>query len=160
MLDVGIRAYDPELGSFLQLDPEGGGYVYCGNSPAKAVDPSGGMAVVVVALFAGAGTVAAAPVVHAVGAAALAGGAHYWCIDNCETACFTTRFILTSSGLKMSRKSWALRPSITSLNVVRWKMTSLNREVLDTLLRTMSSISSRIGCCVPPPTPISGDLGL
>jgi RHS repeat-associated protein len=41
LLDVGIRAYDPELGRFLQGDPAGTGYVYCQNTPANAVDPTG-----------------------------------------------------------------------------------------------------------------------
>jgi RHS repeat-associated protein len=44
LLDVGIRAYDPELGQFLQQDPQGDGYRYCASSPPNAVGPSGELA--------------------------------------------------------------------------------------------------------------------
>ena len=35
------RYYNPEIGRFLQTDPVGYGYVYCGNNPVGWVDPSG-----------------------------------------------------------------------------------------------------------------------
>ncbi len=37
----GTRYYDPSLGRWTQLDPVGAGYVYAGDDPVNAVDPSG-----------------------------------------------------------------------------------------------------------------------
>jgi RHS repeat-associated protein len=35
------RYYNPYVGRFLQTDPVGYGYAYCGNNPVRCVDPSG-----------------------------------------------------------------------------------------------------------------------
>jgi len=37
----GVRYYDPALGRWTQQDPVGAGYVYAGDNPVNAVDPSG-----------------------------------------------------------------------------------------------------------------------
>ncbi|MFL5627365.1 MAG: RHS repeat domain-containing protein [Ktedonobacteraceae bacterium] len=37
----GVRYYDPTLGRWTQLDSAGTGYVYAGDNPVNAVDPSG-----------------------------------------------------------------------------------------------------------------------
>ena len=44
LLHLGVRFYEPGVGRFSQVDPAGEGwnwYVYAGNQPAVAVDPSG-----------------------------------------------------------------------------------------------------------------------
>jgi RHS repeat-associated protein len=38
------RYYNPHIGRFMQTDPVGYGYVYCGNNPLNMVDPSGSIA--------------------------------------------------------------------------------------------------------------------
>jgi len=58
LLQLGHRFYWPEVGRFIQQDPEGEGvnwYAYVGNNPTSYVDPVGGLAQFVAPLLAGAG---------------------------------------------------------------------------------------------------------